>query len=84
MEKIHWTQLPGNKYLKKLEPKMLTPSGCTILQEIKLIGNKNKQCVRVIYDSQYVFHCLKNNFIEPLKLNSPTDLVNLLEDIKHG
>lgn len=73
MTVIHWTALPGNKFVKKLQPAMLSPIGYVTLQSIRLVGKKRdepRELVRVIYDREYVIERLRCEILEPLQIES--------------
>lgn len=82
MQRIHWTSLPGNKYLKKLEPAMLK-NLCIAKQTIKQIGNKrdaNPEKLEVFYDRDYVLTRLLIDVIQPLQIQSLEQLIALVTD----
>lgn len=81
MKRIYWYELPGNKFLKKLEPAMLSELGCVVIQEIKVIGkkrNESREPVRVFYDSDYVVQRLNVDLIQPLQIESLEQLQSLV------
>ena len=78
MEQIHWFELPGNEYLKKLEPSMLTNEGCISKQEIKPVGKKTKQWISVLYDSNFVAAKLFIEVLRPLNIQSQEQLIQLM------
>lgn len=82
MKRIHWTDLPGNKYLKKIEPAMLK-NRCIVRQTIKPIGNKRDslpQKIEVFYDRDYVMARLLIDVIQPLQIDSLERLIALVTD----
>lgn len=83
MKQIHWTELRGNKYLKKLEPAMLTTAGCLSLQKIKEIGKKRndpREWIEVLYDRDYVVSRLAIDVLRPLNLKTPEQLISFVLD----
>lgn len=85
MKRIHWMDLPGNKYLKKLEPAMLE-NRCIAVQTIKEIGvNRNRPPVpiEVFYDRDYVLSRLSVDVIAPLQFDSLECLIALVTDAWH-
>jgi len=82
MELIHWADLPGNKYLKKLQPTMLQ-NRCVVRQKIRQVGIKRSEApkdVGVFYDRDYVVTRLLIDVIEPLKIDSLDQLTALVTD----
>lgn len=80
MRSIHWSELPGNKYLKKFEPAMFADQEFTCLQTIRLIGQSRTtkpETVKVIYDAAYVRKKLIIEVIEPLQIQSLDDLFKI-------
>lgn len=85
-KRIHWLDLPGNKYLKKLEKAMLSSDGCIVFQKIKPIGNSRStepELVRVTYDQQYVANRINIEILQPLEIQSLDGLVQLMTTIWH-
>lgn len=84
MKQVYWLDLPGNKYLKKIEASMLTPQGCVIRQEIRLRGNSRSQqreCVEILYDRDYVISKLTLEVLQPLKIDSLEQFLNLISGL---
>lgn len=84
MKTIHWHELPGNKFLKKLEPIMLSDTGCVVIQEIKAIGRKRdeaRESTQVIYDCDYVIQRLNTDVIVPLQIQSLEQLQALMTQV---
>lgn len=82
MNQIRWVDLPGNKYLKKLEPEMLK-NCCQTKQTIRQVGIKRCELpkeVEVIYDRAYVIARLKLDVIEALKIQSLEALITLMTE----
>jgi len=82
MNRIHWTELPGNKYLKKLEPSMLK-NRCVVQQTIREIGVSRKKApraVEVFYDRDYVLARLEVDVISALDIDSLEQLIALVTD----
>lgn len=82
MHRIHWTDLPGNKYLKKLEPDMLK-NRCVATQTIRQIGVRRDsvpETIEVFYDRDYVTTKLLIDVIQPLHIDSLERLVALVTD----
>lgn len=77
LRRLYWTELPGNKYLKKVEPAMLVDGGIVCRQEIKPIGAYEKEWVEVEYDRVYVETKVKIELLNPLNCELP-DLPGLL------
>lgn len=74
--------LPGNKYLKKLEPSMLQ-NRCIAKQTIRTIGTKRGEVPRetgVFYDRDYVLTRLAIDVIVPLEIDSLERLIALVTD----
>lgn len=82
MKVLHWSELPGNKYLLKLDPAML--KNCFFAEQtIRRIGVPRSQAperIRVHYDRDYVIAKLAIA-IEALKLGSQKDLIELITDV---
>ena len=81
---IHWTELPGNKYLKKPEPAMLLPKGRYEKQEIRPVGRKRheeRQWLEVCYDRDYVFARVWLDVVEALNLPSLERVLELILDV---
>ena len=86
MKRIHWLDLPGNKYLKKLDKAMLSNEGCIAFQEIKLVGNsrsKEPELVQVVYDQQYVANRINIEILDPLEIQSLDRLLDLMTAVWH-
>lgn len=84
MKQIYWLDLPGNKYLKKIEASMLTPQGCVVKQEIRLRGNsrlQQRELVEILYDRDYVISKLSIEVMEPLKIDSLEQFLNLISGL---
>lgn len=81
MKQVYWLDLPGNKYLKKIEASMLSPQGCVIEQEFKILGKKEKEQVKVLYDRDYVISKLSIEVLEPLKIESFEQFINLVSGL---
>lgn len=84
MKRIYWYELPGNKYLKKLEPLMLTSEGCINKQEIRAIGQKRsekREWIEVVYDRRYVVNRLLIGLLQPLNMQSLLRLLDLMIDV---
>ena len=82
MKVLHWSELPGNKYLLKLDPAMLENSFCTE-QTIRQVGVKRSQApekIKVHYDRDYVTSKLLIAIVA-LKIQSKEDLLNLMMDV---
>lgn len=82
MNRIHWTDLPGNKYLKKLEPNMLK-NRCVAVQTIRQVGisrDEIRKEVEVFYDRDYVLTKLLVDVIYPLHIDSLERLIALVTD----
>ncbi len=82
MNRIHWTDLPGNKYLKKLEPSMLQ-NRCVVQQTIRQVGVSRNQAARkteVFYDRDYVLARLEVDVINALDIDSLDRLIALVTD----
>ena len=80
---IYWHQLGSNKYSKAVQPGMLTPSGVTVLQHIKVppfTQYDEREYVNVIYDKEYVKERVKQYFLQPLGIKSCTELEEVLKD----
>lgn len=84
---INWTELPGNKWLKSLEPAMLTTDGLQMRQVIKPIGrpnldgshaSKTKKWYVVSYDKSYAIHYLIHQIMEPLNIPTLDYLLDLM------
>ncbi len=86
MKQIYWYELPGNRYLKKLEPAMLSSDGCVIEQEFRVTGKKQRERFRVKYDREYVINKLSIEVLQPLGIKTPDQLgalmTDLLQDLK--
>ncbi len=83
MKVLHWTELPGNKYLKKLEPAMLK-NRCFVEQTIRQVGMKRSEApekVKVHYDQDYVATKLSIDLIEPLKISELDQLIELVTNV---
>lgn len=83
-KQIHWLDLPGNKYLKKLEPGMLLPDGCVNRQEIRPVGAKrfeSREWVEVLYDKRYVVSRILIDILQPLNIKSLQRLLSLMIDV---
>lgn len=84
MKKISWRELPNNRYLKRLEPEMLSPEGFTAIQRVISVGKKQSeipQKVAVHYDRDYVIHKLINDVVLPLKIASFEQLMALFQQL---
>lgn len=82
MNRLHWMDLPGNKYLRKLEPRMLK-NRCVVEQTIRQVGVKRSEApeiVEVFYDRDYVVTKLLIDVIQPLKIASLEQLIALVTD----
>lgn len=82
MQRIHWMDLPGNKYLKKLEPDMLK-NRCVVQQTIRQVGIKRKvapETIEVFYDRDYVLARLEVDVISALDIDSLERLIALVTD----
>ncbi|MGL4617761.1 MAG: hypothetical protein ACRCZS_01700 [Chroococcidiopsis sp.] len=82
IDRIHWTDLPGNKYLKKLEPDMLK-NRCVVVQTIRQVGINRSELrkeVEVFYDRDYVLTKLLVDVIYPLHIDSLERLIALVTD----
>lgn len=82
--KLHWSELPGNKYLKKIEPAMLTKDGCLCRQLIRPVGEPRIQArewVSVMYDRSYVIERLSNDILDALNFDSLERLLDLIIDV---
>lgn len=82
MQRIHWMDLPGNKYLKKLDPLMLK-NRCTIEQTIKQVRTRRNEApktVEVFYDRDYVMTKISIDVIAPLQIDSLECLIALVTD----
>lgn len=81
---IHWTELPGNKYLKKPEPAMLLPMGKYAKQEIRPVGHKRyeeKRWLDVCYDRDYVLTRIWLDVVVALNLPSLERVLELILDM---
>lgn len=81
MRTIYWQDLPGNKYLKKLEPGMINWSDCTRRQIIRPIGKKrfeDRETVYVTYDRHYVVSKIIVEILQPLQIKSLDELLKLM------
>jgi len=81
---IHWTELPGNKYLKKPEAAMLLPEGRYEKQEIRPVGRKRyeeRQWLEVCYDRDYVFSRVWLDVVVALNLPSLERVLELVLDM---
>jgi hypothetical protein len=70
-EIIHWNEpRHGNKYLQKIDPKMLLPDGYLIRKEIRPIdhGKGSKKWVQIRYDRSYIIAKIHQEILEPLNL----------------
>lgn len=82
MKVLHWSELPGNKYLLKLDPAML--ENCFFAEQtIRRIGVPRSQAperIRVNYDRDYVISKL-SIAIEALKIKSQEELIELMMNV---
>lgn len=81
MKQVYWLDLPRNKYLKKIEASMLALEGCVIEQEFRILGKKRKERVKVIYDRDYVISKLHIEILQPLKIESLEQFLNLISGL---
>lgn len=71
MEKVHWTQLQGNKYLQALHPAMLTDEGYKV-EKLDRIGGMSrfhdKIALEVTFDRAYLIAYLEKAIFEKLHI----------------
>lgn len=77
-----WSEVRGNVFRRKVNPKMLLPKGEIIRGGFMLKGHSiysERELVSVCYDRAYVEAKLKNDFLNPLSQESLTKLQALLD-----
>lgn len=83
MKVIHWSELPGNKYLLKLDPAML--ESCFFSEQtIRRVGlrrSESPERVKVHYDRDYVVAKLLRDMIAPLRVESLEELIALATEV---
>ena len=82
MKVLHWSELPGNKYLLKLDPVML--ENCFFAEQtigkIAVLRSQAPERIRVHYDRDYVIAKLLSAIVT-LKIESTEQLIELMIDV---
>ena len=76
---VPWQDIQGNKYIKSINPSMLTKGGYLSTMRARIVGNSrtNSDFVTIKFDRDYVLLWLATKVIKPLT-NEGIDGVNEL------
>lgn len=83
LQRIHWSQLPFNKYLKKIEPMMLADDGLINKQLIGSAGRIKqpaKRWIEVVYDKKYVVNKIAIELDHLIKVISPSYFIEIVTE----
>jgi hypothetical protein len=58
IETISWRQLTGNKFVKGIEPAMLSENGFVKRTAIRRIGDQERTFFDVVYDREYLLEAI--------------------------
>ncbi|PSB11100.1 hypothetical protein C7B62_06630 [Pleurocapsa sp. CCALA 161] len=58
IETISWRELTGNKFLRTIDPAMLTEKGYVKRSALRRIGDRDKTMFDVVYDREYLIKAI--------------------------
>lgn len=58
IEAISWRQLTGNKFVKGIEPAMLSKAGFVKRTAVRRIGDRERTFFDVVYDREYLVQAI--------------------------
>lgn len=83
MKVLHWSELPGNKYLLKLDPAMLENRFFTeqTIRQVGVSRSESPVTTRVHYDCDYAITKILRDVLQPLKIDSLEQLLALMTEV---
>lgn len=66
IETITWRELTGNKFLRGIDPAMLTESGYVKQSATRKVGDREKTIFNVVYDREYLIRSIGKIICRPL------------------
>jgi hypothetical protein len=77
---VSWQDLPGNKYVKSIDPAMLSDVGYVKAQVLKANQYSEVRYRNVIYDRDYLIGWVVKNLIKPLAHLSKERIDEVVEE----
>ena len=79
-ESISWRDLPGNKYIKALDPAMCSDAGYVNLQRVRKKGEDKRRFCNVQYDKTYLLEIVARKLVKPLFVLGKDNLIDLIQE----
>ena len=76
---ISWSDLPGNKFIKALNPAMFSEQGYMSTQKVRKAYCPSK-IFRVVYDQDYLLEWIISKVVKPLSPQGKTKLFQLIDE----
>ena len=66
IETISWRELTGNKYVRRIDPAMLTERGYIKQSAIRKIGERKRTMFNIVYDREYLIRSIGRIICKPM------------------
>jgi hypothetical protein len=66
VETITWRELTGNKFVRGIDPAMLTEQGLVKQAAIRKIGERQRTFFNIVYDREYLLEAIGRLICKPM------------------
>ncbi|NJK58739.1 MAG: hypothetical protein HC939_23545, partial [Pleurocapsa sp. SU_5_0] len=80
IETISWRELTGNKFVRGVDPAMLTKNGYVKQSVIRRIGEARKDIFNVVYDREYLIGTIGQSICRPMSILGKEKLLKLVSE----
>jgi hypothetical protein len=78
IEAISWRQLTGNKFVKGIEPAMLSETGFVKRTAVRRIGDRERTFFDVVYDREYLLQAMGRWLCKDMYSVGKTEMIKLV------
>jgi hypothetical protein len=80
IETITWRELTGNKFVRGIDPAMLTEDGYIKRSAIRRIGERKRTVFDIVYDREYLVRSIGKTICRPLFILGKEKTLNLVSE----
>lgn len=80
IETITWRELTGNKFVRGIDPAMLTAQGFVKQAAIRRIGDRNRTFFNIVYDREYLLEAIGRLICKPMFVIGKEKTIELIAE----